>query len=55
MEQTKKPYTKPTLQAHGSVEVITGFVGGHDVFGGGFLSQGAKCKSKTHGPADFGS
>jgi hypothetical protein len=54
MDQIKKPYTKPTLQAHGSVEVITGFTG-HDVFGGGFLSQGAKAKSKKHGPADFGS
>ena len=55
MEQMKKSYTKPTLLAHGSVEVITGYAGSHDVFGGGFLSQSAKCKSKQHGPADFGS
>jgi len=54
MEQTKKPYSKPTLQAHGSVEGITGFTG-HDVFGSGFLSQGAKAKSRHHGAADFGS
>lgn len=51
----KKQYNKPTLQAHGTVEHVTGFTGGHDVFGGGFLSQGAKCKAKKHGPADFGS
>lgn len=50
----KKTYKKPLLNSHGTVEAVTGFVA-HDVFGGGFLSQGAKCKSKTHGAADFGS
>lgn len=51
----KKTYAKPTVTAHGAVEEITGYAGGHDVFGGGFLSQGAKSKAKKHGPADFGS
>lgn len=52
MEQMKKQYAKPALKLHGSVETITGFTGEHDVFGGGFLSTSAKCKSKIHGPAD---
>jgi hypothetical protein len=52
MEQMKKPYAKPTLKLHGSVEAVTGFTGEHDVFGGGFLSTAAKCKAKTHGAAD---
>ncbi|MDB5716162.1 MAG: hypothetical protein JWO15_3559 [Sphingomonadales bacterium] len=51
---SKKNYVKPVLSSHGTVEVVTGFTG-HDVFGGGFLSQGAKCKAKKQGPADFGS
>ena len=55
MEQTKKPYTKPALQLHGSVEVLTGFGGQHDVFGGGFLSPNCKAKAKSHGAADFAS
>jgi hypothetical protein len=52
MEQMKKKYAKPALKLHGSVEAVTGFTGEHDVFGGGFLSTAAKCKSKDHGPAD---
>jgi hypothetical protein len=52
MEQNKKQYVKPALKRHGSVEAITGFGGTHDVFGGGFLSTNAKCKSTGHGPAD---
>jgi len=55
MHQTKKPYSKPELQVHGSVEAITGYTGGHDVFGGGFLSPKSKAKAKKQGPADFGS
>ncbi|HEX5656408.1 MAG TPA: hypothetical protein VFX59_04400 [Polyangiales bacterium] len=51
MEQMKKQYAKPALKLHGSVESVTGFTGEHDVFGGGFLSTKAKCKSDTHGPA----
>ena len=54
-DMEKKQYNKPTLQTHGTVELITGYTAGHDVFGGGFLSQGAKCKAKKQGPADFGS
>ena len=54
MYQTKKPYSKPELQVHGSVEAITGYTG-QDVFGGGFLSPKSKAKAKKHGPADFGS
>ena len=50
----KKPYVKPELQVHGSVEAITGF-SGHDIFGGGFLSPKCKAKAKSQGPADFGS
>lgn len=52
MEQMKKQYSKPALKLHGTVEAITGFGPSHDVFGGGFLSTNAKCKSKIHGPAD---
>lgn len=51
----KKKYVKPSVTNHGSVETITGYTKVHDVFGGGFLSAGAKIKSKTHGVADFGS
>jgi hypothetical protein len=51
MEQMKKPYVKPELKLHGSVESITGFTGEHDVFGGGFLSTAARCKQKDHSPA----
>lgn len=53
MEQMKKPYAKPTLTLHGSVESITGFgPEQHDVFGGGFLSTKHKCTAKGQGPAD---
>jgi hypothetical protein len=55
MRQIKKPYAKPQLQVHGSVEAITGYTGDHDVFGGGFLSPKSKAAAKKHGPADFGS
>ena len=55
MEQMKKTYVKPELQVHGSVEAITGFTGGSDIFGGGFLSPKCKAKAKKQGPADFGS
>lgn len=55
MRQNKKPYAKPQLQLHGSVEAITGYAGDYDVFGGGFLSPQSKAKAKKHGPADFGS
>jgi hypothetical protein len=55
MNTSKRVYVKPTVTAHGKVEEVTGFTGGHDVFGGGFLSQGAKAHAKKHGPADFGS
>lgn len=51
----KKAYSKPALKSHGAVETVTGFVGSHDVFGGGFLSPNCKAKAKAHGPADFGS
>jgi hypothetical protein len=51
----KKPYTKPVVRVHGSVEDITGYTGQHDVFGGGFLSTHSKAAAKKHGPADFGS
>lgn len=51
----RKPYVKPQLHVHGSVEAITGFTGGHDIFGGGFLSPKCKAKAKAQGPADFGS
>lgn len=53
MEQTKKLYTKPTLQVHGSVESVTRFGGDHDVFGGGFLSPKRKASAVKHGPSDF--
>ena len=53
--EKKKSYSKPVLQVHGSVEAITGFTGGKDVFGGGFLSPYSKAAAKKHGPADFGS
>lgn len=55
MQQNKKPYAKPALRVHGSVEAITGFTKDHDVFGGGFLSSRSKAAAKKHGPADFGS
>jgi len=55
MRQIKKPYVKPQLQVHGSVEAITGYTGDHDVFGGGFLSPQSKARAKKQGPADFGS
>jgi hypothetical protein len=53
MQQSKKPYAKPELSVHGSVEAITGFTGSHDVFGGGFLSSRSKAAAKKQGPSDF--
>lgn len=55
MSSKKKPYVKPELQVHGSVEAITGYTGNYDVFGGGFLSPNSRAQAKKHGPSDFGS
>jgi hypothetical protein len=58
MESTnKRPYQKPELIRHGSVEEITGWTGGGsgEFFGG---SQGAaanKVAYRKNGPGDFGS
>ncbi len=52
MEHMKKQYSKPSLKLHGSVEALTGYTGGHDIFKGGFLNPSCKTKSSSHGPAD---
>jgi hypothetical protein len=54
-QQAKKSYKKPALSALGSIEDVTGWVGGGagEFFGG---SKAAKVGvKKGGGPADFGS
>lgn len=55
---TKREYKAPQVQALGSVEEVTGWVGGGagEFFGGNQAGRGAKkLGSKGTGPADFGS
>jgi hypothetical protein len=56
-QQAKKSYKKPALSALGSVEAVTGWIGGGagEFFGGGHSGRGCKVPSKGKGPADFGS
>lgn len=52
----KKQYSKPRLSTHGSVEEITGWLGGGcgEFLGG--THRGNKWRAcKVNGPADFGS
>lgn len=54
----KREYKAPQVQALGSVEEVTGWVGGGagEFFGGNQASRGGKkLGSKGSGPADFGS
>jgi len=57
MQASKRQYKKPEVQALGSIEDITGWVGGGagEFFGGGHCGHGAKLVAKGKGPADFGS
>lgn len=54
----KREYKAPQVKALGSVEEVTGWVGGGagEFFGGNQSARGAKkLGSKGGGPADFGS
>jgi hypothetical protein len=57
MQSSKRQYKKPEAQALGSIEQITGWVGGGagEFFGGGESGRACKVPSKGKGPADFGS
>jgi len=56
---TKREYQAPRVHALGSVEEVTGWVGGGagEFFGGAAAKGGGakKLGSKGNGPADFGS
>jgi hypothetical protein len=52
----KKQYVKPRLQTHGSVEELTGYIGGGcGEFLGGSQGTNNWLACKVNGPADFGS
>ena len=52
----KKQYVKPRLQTHGSVEELTGFLGGGcGEFLGGSQGTNNWLACRLNGPADFGS
>ena len=53
----KREYMAPRVKALGSVEEVTGWVGGGagEFFGGNQSRGGKKLGSKGGGPADFGS
>jgi hypothetical protein len=59
MTKTKKPYLKPALSSHGSVEEVTGWAGGGcgEFMGshGRGKSFGCSVKKTGGGIADFGS
>jgi hypothetical protein len=54
-QKAKKSYQKPALSVLGSIEDVTGWMGGgsSEFFGGG--QSGRVCAKKGAGPADFGS
>lgn len=56
MQSSKRQYKKPEAQVLGSIEQVTGWVGGGagEFFGGGHNSA-CKVPAKGKGPADFGS
>jgi hypothetical protein len=52
----KKQYVKPRVSKHGSVEEITGWVGGGcGEFLGGTQGSNWAVSCQVNGPADFGS
>lgn len=54
--KTKKMYAKPVLRSHGSVEELTGFIGGScSEFLGGSEGTSNWLACRINGPADFGS
>jgi hypothetical protein len=55
-QKTKKQYAKPRVTAHGSVEQVTGWVGGGcGEFLGGSEGSNFALACAVNGPADFGS
>lgn len=54
--KNKKAYVKPTLRTHGSIEELTGFLGGGcGEFLGGVQGTNNWLACRLNGPADFGS